>query len=747
MSVTNQFTLVFEAIEQQPDHSTSVASLVALFSSSKDRNEFLEIIKSSSFHKNHARRLFGALLQIINDIVNKEEFIPANAFHDHGEDERRNSQETMDSNNMDRSDRLLNVASLPPVTPDEESTRAMHFMKYTAMMVQSYLTNILSRSNSRETKSRLRKPHDVMDEVKEITEILHNSLFELNSCGREGLAVQKSIVSLCEAYWTGNFVDRNDYVTSLIPLLVLRTLDGNATKADIKRLWDMKDALHLISFQDESVAFLRSLLLRTITSLLYVKSIEGRKMIAHLFQLDRSLVKDLHTAIKVQIPMATKAVLPLYGDIYWRAWKEAAEANDESSGSDENVRVSEDRNDHDSSFSDLKSIKESIEDVLQELMNASVHVGSPHMAKSLRCILDQFHAQKKNPEVDLLLYELYTPILWRSLSAANPMVRVNASYILARTFPLRNPNLGSIHLKEVNDKAVESLLCLLNDNDHKARVAGCNATVQILATTWDALSTKDIRILLNVIITKHAKDASSSAVRAQAINGVSQLLDAPETHGVLKPLLPFLGDLIHDRVEKVRLATVKLLLKLKKTKGFKYYHTVPSNHLLARLAAEGEGTKAATGPVASALTELLSNSFFPLNAKPSEQMRRTLSFLDNDPKAARVFYANIGYQLEIRSVSKLVVLFVKTLKLAVAKDVKNGDIHRTEERLSEDEACSDCTDPRDRETNSDVDIVVASNTKLMAEIACNMLTLLSSVSYDYCFMDHASIAANNHELS
>lgn len=725
MSVTNHLTSVFEAIEQQSEHSKSVASLVALFSSSKDRNRFLELIKSSSFHKNHARRLFGALLQILSAIADKEEFIPANAFHDYHEDERRNSQGTKDSHNVDRSDRLLSVASIPPVTPDEKSSRAMQFMKYSAMMVQSYLANIVSKSVSKEAKSRVRKPHDVMDEIKEITEILHNSLFDLNSCGKEGFIVQKSIISLCEAYWNGNFVDRNDYVTSLIPLLLLRTLDGNATKADIRRLWDMKEALHLISYQDESVAFLRSLLLRTVTSLLYVKNIEGRKVIAHLFQLDTSLVKDLHTAIKAQIPMATKTVVPLYGDIYWRAWKEAAQANDESHGNGDDDNV-----DYDSSYSDLKSIKDSIEEVLQELMNAAVHVVSPHMAKSLRCILDPFHAQKKNPDVDLLLYNLYTPFLWRSLSAANPLVRVNASSILARTFPLRNPNLGSIHLKEVNDKTVECLLSLLNDNDHKARVAGCNATVQILAMTWDALSVEDIRNLLTIIIIKHAKDASSSAVRAQAVNGICQLLDAPETHGVLKPLLPYLGDLIHDRVEKVRLATVKLLLKLKKTKGFKYYHTVPSSHLLARLAAEGEQVKSTTGPVASALTELLSNSFFPLNAVPSEQMRRTLSFLDNDPQAARVFYSNIGYQLEIRSVSKLIVLFIKTLKLAVAKDVKDATAHNMDGSFSADESSFDGTVSQGEDTESDVDIVVGSNTKLMSEIAHNMLTLLNSIAND-----------------
>ncbi len=71
--------------------------------------------------------------------------------------------------------------------------------------------------------------------------MLHSSLFSLHSCGKEGIAVQKSIVNLCETYWTGQFIQRDEFITQLIPLLVLKTLDGNATKADIKRLWNIFD--------------------------------------------------------------------------------------------------------------------------------------------------------------------------------------------------------------------------------------------------------------------------------------------------------------------------------------------------------------------------------------------------------------------------------------------------------------------------------------------------------------------------
>jgi condensin-2 complex subunit G2 len=751
MSVTAQCTPLFQAVEQQggqEGYSTCTSSLVALLLHSKQRSSILDTIKSKSFHKNHARRLFSALSPILQHIVENEEFIPASACHD--EEERRISNSNSHSNSeedLERSssgapshnNRASNASNVT-VTPDEESTKALLFIKYTAMMVHAYLVNLSSKhedtnnnnNNNSDNNSHKQRSYEIMEEVKEITELLHDVLFDLNSCGVEGLNVQKSIVALCESYWNGHFINRNDYVASVIPLLVVRTLDGNATKADIKRLWNMRDALPLFSFQDESIAYLRSLMVRAVGSGLFIKNAEGRKMISYFFQLDGGLVKDLHEAIKAQIPLAKKSDLLIYGEIYSRAWKEAHAdaAGEKEEGEEEDI-------DDDESFAS-SSIQATIEDALQELMNASVHVASPHMATSLQSVLDPLLVQKKNPEVDILIYKMYTPFLWRSLSAANPLVRVNASSALSKTFPLRDPNAGKLHLKEVHVKTIDSLLSLLRDEDHKVRVAGCDATIQILGFWWDSLSSTHIRALLNEIVMKHANDATSSAVRAQAVNGISQLLDAKASHGVLRALLPYLGDLIHDRVEKVRLATARLLIKLKTTKNFKFFHTVPKEHLLARLAAEGEGVKVPTGPLAFALSDLLSNSYYPKKAEVSEVVRRTVGFLEENPKAARVFYSNVAYHLEIKSVCKLVKLLLNCVEIGVTREVKKEE--RSKKRRRNDGSDED-DDGEGEGKSSDYDdlipTITASNTGLMAEMAATILTLLNSVSrnpgFYHCF--------------
>ncbi len=688
-----QCSRLFNAIEKncKNPNKGSISNIVKLLSSThqKDLNEF---ISTSKFQKQHAHRMFGGILPLLRHVLESECYVPQSALAKN------------DDNSDEASDSRVHSEMSQEVIPDTGSTEALSFLRYVASIAQTYIKALTSRRSDKNILGK--RAFDIMEEVFIVVELLHDSLFELHSCGIEGINVQRAIASCCEAYWDGEFCDREVIVTSLIPLLVLRSLDGNATRADIKRLWNVREMLSLLDFEDESIAYIRSLLLRTVSSPLYTKNPEGRRMIGHLFQLDKCLVIDMHTAMRAQICMAKGKSLEAYGDIYFRAWKESMEFTYQDYDND-NDDDGYERNE----ASDIKSVIE--EHVLQDLIYASLHAASPHMAKAMRSILEPFHRKKNNPEIDQLLFRMYSPILWRSLAAANPLVRIHASSVMATTFPLRDPKGGKFHLKDVNDKSIKALLTLMNDVDPKVRVAGCDSSIRILGVYWDALSSNDIRSLLNHIVMKHAKDAASSIVRAQAVNGISLLLDSKASHGVLRPLLPLIGNLIHDRVERVRLMTVHLLLKVKKMKGFKYYHIVGRDHLLARLATERDDGKDPNGPVANALTELLSNSYFPQGVKGSEQIRRTLLFLTENSKAARVFYSNIANHLHITVISKLVGMLMKTLKIAVERDVKE---------MENGESGSH----NDTET-AHLDTIIASNTKLMLCIAQTLGTLVAAV--------------------
>ena len=76
--------------------------------------------------------------------------------------------------------------------------------------------------------------------------------------------------------------------------------------------------------------------------------------------------------------------------------------------------------------------------VLQGLMQAAILARTPAMAASLQCVLAGLHEQKtKDADVDALLTRLYSPILFRGLSAANACVRRNSLLLLLEAFPLQ----------------------------------------------------------------------------------------------------------------------------------------------------------------------------------------------------------------------------------------------------------------------------------------------------------------------
>lgn len=215
------------------------------------------------------------------------------------------------------------------------------------------------------------------------------------------------------------------------------------------------------------------------------------------------------------------------------------------------------------------------------------------------------------------------------------------------------------------------------------------------------------------IVGRHASDASSSAVRAGALTAITMLLDSEESHAVLRALLPSMGNLIHDKVERVRLATVRLLHKIKSVRTIKYYHVVPVMHLIVRLAEEGKPPRNPKNPVASSLTSLMMNSYFPLEMDGVTQMKRSLSLLKTDPLAASVFYTNLPTHMPVNSCTKLVAMLLKCI---------SGVVEASTEHMDDDSDESD-VDDSNKENG-----LMASNVVLMATITDTINTLWEAVS-------------------
>ena len=409
----------------------------------------------NKFNKTRARRLFSGLTPLVQKIVDEESYLP--------------------DDTDDNGDIIIQDAHAA-------STLAVIYLRLCAGMVDAYLKGVLTRQGRNNNGNK--RPVEVIDEVFEVATMLHDLLFPLQHCGKEGMATQSAIFSMCETWWHGNFEAREVFITQLIPLLLVKSLEDTAQKNDVKRLYSIRDAIDLLDFECPSITSLKNHLLRTVANPLFLQSSEGKKFITHLFLVDASLVGELHKAIKVQLFEAKRSILNAYGEIYYNAWKQSLDKNEDE----------EEDEDEEQGGAIQTAIEEN---ALQDLMYFQIHAANPKMTSSIRIVLDKFYVNKKSPHVECMLHRCYGPLLWRSLAATNARVRLQAAAVLTDTFPLRDPNAGQEWTEACVQKSVEALIGLMSDEVAAVRVAGSNATAKILSQFWVAIPASDIRKLLN----------------------------------------------------------------------------------------------------------------------------------------------------------------------------------------------------------------------------------------------------------
>ena len=119
----------------------------------------------------------------------------------------------------------------------------------------------------------------------------------------------------------------------------------------------------------------------------------------------------------------------------------------------------------------------------------------------------------------------------------NSNVRLNALHLLLDVFPLEDPDVT----KDVNDPLLEKQFFLLDkllmDDCPEIRAVTVEGLCRILNQFWEVIPSVTISKKLSRIVDDMSKD-SCNDVRLSTLNGLIYLLDNPQSHDVLKVLLP-----------------------------------------------------------------------------------------------------------------------------------------------------------------------------------------------------------------
>ncbi|KAM9417840.1 condensin-2 complex subunit G2 isoform 1-T2 [Salvelinus alpinus] len=451
------------------------------------------------------------------------------------------------------------------------------------------------------------------------------------------MPLRQAVHGLCEAWWKKGLLGKEELGRTAFLVCLEKTLILKKPVTEIRRLWGFHEVLLTVDFSSEDSKELIDLLLQCFLSVNHIRNEDGKRLMVFLFSWNVTFIRMIHGTIKNQLPYFANSLTDHIAEIYYRAWKKA------------------------SGFC-LEQIESTcIQDFMQHAV--LLHRSSPVHAK-VRQILSYFHKLKGRHGLDEMLYRLYKPILWRALSAANSEVRANATLLFTEAFPIHDPSQSSEKMDETIQKQLDTLVNLLEDPQPLVRSTATLGVCKILAKCWEVIPPTVITDFLKKLVVELANDTSSPDVRCSVFKCLTIVLDNGYSHPLLEQLLPALKNSLHDTSEKVRVAFLDMLLKIKAVRAAKFWKVSSMEHLLARLAVDSQ-------PVSKRIVNLLFNSFFPVNQSEEVWCERCVTLIQMNPKAARKFYQYSHIYTAPTNIVKLMLTIRRCLNACIQTEDPN----------------------------------------------------------------------------
>ncbi|XP_028826068.1 condensin-2 complex subunit G2 [Denticeps clupeoides] len=518
------------------------------------------------------------------------------------------------------------VAACPPESwnagPQEKAVEGMEVdgssaLKRTMMVIQG-VTLVAT------TSVEVIQDGDTYTTLLQCAHLLNNLLSSIPES--EG-ALQQSIYSFFECWWKKGLHGKEELGLTTFLFCLKKSVP------DVKRLWSFHELLLNVDFESEQGRQITNLLLLCCLQSNHIKRDEGKRFLVFLFSWNVKFIRMIHSTLKNQLQFIPKAATQHVAEIYFRAWKNA-------------------------SGTFLEEIESTC---IQDFMQHAVLLlrTSPVLPK-VRQILRYFHKQKFRSGIDEMLYRLYKPILWRALKATNGEVRANATVLLAEAFPLQDPSMSSETMDQVVQKQLDAVFSMLDDPQPLVRSSAILATCTILSKCWELIPSTILTDFMKKLVLQLATDTSSADVRCSVYMCMSVILDNNMSHAVMENLLPVLRTSLHDSSEKVRVAFINFLLKIKAVRAAKFWKVCSMEHLLARLERD-------TPPVCKRIVDLLFNSFFPVNQSEEVWCERCVTLIQMNSKAARKFYQYVHLYTAPTNVAKLMLAIRKCLNVCIQR--------------------------------------------------------------------------------
>ncbi|XP_015232966.1 PREDICTED: condensin-2 complex subunit G2 isoform X1 [Cyprinodon variegatus] len=486
------------------------------------------------------------------------------------------------------------------------------------------------------------------DSYSTLLDIAHRLHDVLVSLPVSEAALQLHIQKLFEAWWKLGLLEREKFGRVAFLFSLQNSFLLKKPSAEIERVWSLHDVLASLDYTSEDNKQIVDLLLQCFHRPTHIRNDDGKRFLVSLFNWDVDFIGVIHGTIKNQLEFYDKGVVDHIAEIYFRAWKKAT-----------------------GDF--LETIESAcIQDLMQ---NAILLQRKSPVHSKVRQILSYFHSRKTSHGVDKMLYNLYRPILWKSLSVPNFEVRANATLLFSEAFPVHDPEENSKTMDLNVQKQLDTMMGLFDDPQPTVRANATLGVCKILSKFWELLPPTIITDFLKKLVMELAADSSSPDVRCSVFMSLTIVLDNPLSHPLLEKLLPTLKYSLHDTSEKVRAAFLDLLIKVKAVRAAKFWDICSMEHLLARLAIDSQ-------TVSKRIVNLLFKSFFPVDESEKEWCCRCVTLIQMNPMAARKFYQFAHKHTATTNIVKLMLAIRRTLNSFIQVDFDMTEINESNKENS-----------------------------------------------------------------
>jgi hypothetical protein len=208
------------------------------------------------------------------------------------------SQEQNDVDDDEDNDNEQHIAEM-----ERKQELALVAISTACSLAQSWLSVTPDRTEANASKKKKETETTALsrkcpEELMEVAQTLHDMLFDLV----EHPKLQAQVCRLCQAIWFREDQGRENLVTHLLPVMMIRTLEQQTSKdVDIKKLFRCREMLELLDLSDESADSLKQLLLRCFIAPQFLRLSEGRRFLVHVMGLEHEFLDDIHSTILAQI--------------------------------------------------------------------------------------------------------------------------------------------------------------------------------------------------------------------------------------------------------------------------------------------------------------------------------------------------------------------------------------------------------------------------------------------------------------